>query len=152
MNLFGVYEQKIDNKGRVLLPASLKKQLSSTLAEGFVIKRSIFETCLELFPMAEWQKEMGMVNKLNRYVRKNEDFIRLFMAGVKIVELDDAGRLLIPKDLLVFSKLEKEIVLACGLSKVEIWNKELYDLFLINKADDFGDLAEDVMGSQNIGE
>lgn len=146
INLFGVHEQKVDNKGRVLFPSGLKRQLSQVLNEGFVMKRSIFEKCLELYPMSEWQSEMKGVNKLNRFVRKNNDFIRMFMAGVKIVELDDAGRLLIPRDLIQWAQIDKEIVLASSLNRIEIWDKVLYETSIAEKADRFSDLAEDVMG------
>jgi MraZ protein len=149
IHLFGNHEQKVDNKGRVLFPSALKRQLSSVIADGFVLKRSVFETCLELYPMSEWEREMEGVNKLNRYVRKNNDFIRLFMAGLKIVEMDEAGRLLIPKDLIVWANIGKDVVLASSLNRIEIWDKKHYEAVLSEKSANFGDLAEDVMGNQN---
>ena len=129
-----------------MLPTSLKKQFKS-LEDGFVLKRSVFQPCLELYPMKEWNEMMMKVNKLNRFVKKNNDFIRRFTAGVKTVEIDAAGRLLIPKDLLVFSKIEKEIVLSSAINIVEIWDKDLYENAIENATDDFADLAEDVMGN-----
>ena len=142
----GTYECKADAKGRLMLPTSLKKQFKS-LEDGFVLKRSVFQPCLELYPMKEWDEMMMKVNKLNRFVKKNNDFIRRFTAGVKTVEIDAAGRLLIPKDLLVFSKIEKEIVLSSAINIVEIWDKDLYENAIENATDDFADLAEDVMGN-----
>jgi MraZ protein len=142
----GTYECKADAKGRLMLPTSLKKQFKS-LEDGFVLKRSVFQPCLELYPMKEWNEMMMKVNKLNRFVKKNNDFIRRFTAGVKTVEIDAAGRLLIPKDLLVFSKIEKEIVLSSAINIVEIWDKDLYENAIENATDDFADLAEDVMGN-----
>ena len=142
----GTYECKADAKGRLMLPTSLKKQFKS-LEDGFVLKRSVFQPCLELYPMKEWNEMMMKVNKLNRFVKKNNDFIRRFTAGVKTVDVDAAGRLLIPKDLLVFSKIEKEIVLSSAINIVEIWDKDLYENAIENATDDFADLAEDVMGN-----
>ena len=110
LNIIGTYHCKADNKGRIMMPADLKKQLAPVVSDGFVVKRAVFQPCLELYPMKEWNEMMMKVNKLNRFVKKNNDFIRRFTAGVKTVEIDAAGRLLIPKDLLVFSKIEKEIV------------------------------------------
>ena len=81
------------------MPAPLKKQLATSLQDGFVLKRSVFQPCLELYPMAEWNLMMQKVNKLNKFVKKNNDFIRRFQAGVKVVEIDNLGRLLVPKDL-----------------------------------------------------
>ena len=145
-SITGTYECKVDAKGRLMLPTSLKKQFKS-LEDGFVLKRSVFQPCLELYPMKEWNEMMLKVNKLNRFVKKNNDFIRRFTAGVKTIEVDAAGRLLIPKDLLVFSKIEKEIVLSSAINIVEIWDKELYENAIENATDDFADLAEEVMGN-----
>jgi MraZ protein len=82
-----------------MMPNPLKKQLNVSLQEGFVLKRSVFQQCLELYPMKEWDLMMQKINKLNRFVKKNNDFIRRFTAGVRIIEIDATGRLLIPKDL-----------------------------------------------------
>ena len=131
-----------------MLPTSLKKQLGS-LEEGFVLKRSVFQPCLELFPMSEWNKMMLKINKLNRFVKKNNDFIRRFTAGVKMVEIDATGRLLIPKDLVVFAKIDKEIVLNSTINIIEIWDKDLYENAVDDATDDFADLAEEVMGNLN---
>lgn len=147
--IIGTYECKVDEKGRLMLPASLKKQLVSSLQDGFVLKRSVFQSCLELYPMAEWNILMAKVNKLNRFVKKNNDFIRRFTAGVKVVEIDATGRLLIPKDLLAFASIRKEIVLSSAVNIVEIWDKELYEKSIDDAAIDFADLAEQVMGNVN---
>ncbi len=146
--LIGTYECKVDAKGRLMLPTSLKKQLGS-LEEGFVLKRSVFQPCLELFPMSEWNKMMLKINKLNRFIKKNNDFIRRFTAGVKMVDIDTTGRLLIPKDLVVFATIEKDIVLNSAINIIEIWDKDKYENAIENATDDFADLAEEVMGNLN---
>ncbi|VXB09890.1 Transcriptional regulator MraZ [Flavobacterium sp. 9AF] len=145
-SFIGTYECKVDAKGRVMLPASLKKQFGS-LEDGFVLKRSVFQPCLELYSMSEWNKMMQKINKLNRFVKKNNDFIRRFTAGVKMVEIDSTGRLLIPKDLVVFAKIDKDIVLSSAVNIIEIWDKELYENVIENATDDFAALAEEVMGN-----
>ncbi|MCA1966565.1 MAG: division/cell wall cluster transcriptional repressor MraZ [Flavobacterium sp.] len=146
--LIGTYECKVDAKGRLMLPTSLKKQLGS-LEEGFVLKRSVFQSCLELFPMAEWNKTMLKINKLNRFNKKNDDFIRRFTAGVKMIEIDATGRLLIPKDLVVFAQIDKDIVLNSAINIIEIWDKDKYENAIENAVGDFADLAEEVMGNFN---
>ena len=78
VNLIGTYECKADVKGRLMLPSTVKKQLSSILQDGFVLKRSVFQPCLELYPMSEWNAMMSKVNKLNRFIKKNNDFIRIY--------------------------------------------------------------------------
>ncbi len=147
--IIGTYEIKVDAKGRLLLPAPLKKQLATSLQDGFVLKRSVFQPCLELYPMTEWNVMMQKINKLNRFVKKNNDFIRRFTAGVKVVEIDALGRLLIPKDLVSFGNITKDVVLSSAVNIVEIWDKNLYEKSLDNNEVDFADLAEDVMGNLN---
>jgi MraZ protein len=147
-SLIGTYECKVDAKGRLMLPTSLKKQLGS-LEDGFVLKRSVFQTCLELFPMSEWNKMMLKINKLNRFNKKNDDFIRRFTAGVKMIEIDATGRLLIPKDLMVFAQIDKDIVLNSAINIIEIWDKNKYENAIENAVGDFADLAEEVMGNLN---
>ncbi|MBA9072813.1 MraZ protein [Flavobacterium gossypii] len=147
--IIGTYECKVDAKGRVLLPAPLKKQLTDSLNDGFVLKRSVFQPCLELYPMAEWNLMMQKINKLNRFVKKNNDFIRRFTAGVKVVEIDNLGRLLIPKDLVAFGNISKDLVLSSAVNIVEIWDKDLYEKSISGDDVDFADLAEDVMGNIN---
>ncbi|RED46969.1 MULTISPECIES: division/cell wall cluster transcriptional repressor MraZ [Winogradskyella] len=150
MNSFiGTYECKADAKGRLMIPAVLKKQLSSALQDGFVLKRAVFQPCLELYPMSEWNKMMEKINKLNRFKKKNNDFIRRFTAGVKIVEVDSTGRLLIPKDLISFSGISKEVVLASAVNILEIWDKDKYEQAIDDAASDFADLAEEVMGQDD---
>lgn len=144
--LIGTYECKVDVKGRLMFPAALKSQISTTDTPGFVVKRSIFMKCLELYPIEEWKLESARINKLNRFRKKNVDFIRKFMAGVRLVELDSAGRILIPKDLINYGGIQKEIVLASVVNKIEIWDKAEYEKAIDYDPDEFADLAEDVMG------
>lgn len=150
VNLIGTYECKVDAKGRLMVPSALKKQLSPFLQEGFVLKRSVFQPCLELYPMEEWNKLMRKVNGLNRFKKKNNDFIRRFTAGVKTVEVDANGRLLIPKDLVGFAAIDKEIVLSSAINIIEIWDKDKYENAIDAAADDFADLAEEVMGNEEL--
>ena len=148
-SIIGTYECKLDAKGRLMIPVALKKQLSASLQDGFVLKRSVFQPCLELYPMSEWNLMMNKINKLNRFVKKNNDFIRRFTAGVKIVEVDDLGRLLVPKDLVSFANLSKDIVLSSAVNIVEVWDKDAYEKSISGEDVDFADLAEDVMGNIN---
>ena len=147
--IVGTYECKVDSKGRLMLPNPLKKQLNASLTEGFVLKRSVFQQCLELYPMQEWNLMMQKINKLNRFVKKNNDFIRRFTAGVRIIEIDATGRILIPKDLATFALVAKDIVLSSAVNIIEIWDKDLYEKAIDDSIGDFADLAEDVMGNVN---
>ena len=150
MHLIGVYECRVDAKSRLMLPKAFKKQLISSLDEPFILKRSVFHKCLELFPMEEWNKVVFEINKLNRFVKKNNDFIRMFTAGVKLLSLDATGRLLIPKDLQSYAGIQKELVLSSSANMIEIWDKKTYESIINNESVDFATLAEDVMGNNNL--
>ena len=132
-----------------MLPSAMKKQFSSSLSELFIIKRSVFHPCLELYSMEEWNKEADGINKLNRFIKKNVDFIRIFMAGVKEIEIDSSGRFLIPKDLIKYAVISKEVVLSSAVNKIEIWDKDKYESVINDPTIDFGLLAEEVMGKDN---
>ncbi len=129
-----------------MVPVSLKNQMSPILNQGFVIKRSVFQPCLELYPMAEWKLLMEKMNKKNRFKKKNNDFIRRFSAGVKPVEIDSTGRLLIPKNLIEVAGITKEVVLSSAINIIEIWDKSAYERVLDETAENFAELAEEVMG------
>ena len=150
INILGTYECKADSKGRIMLPSPLKKQIAPVLKDGFVIKRSVFNKCLEIHPMCEWKKIVDQVNQLNRFVKKNNDFIRSYMSGLKIVNADSSSRVLIPKDLLEFAGLKKQIVLSSSVNIIEVWDKNEYEKSVSKSLKKFGDLAEEVMGNKNF--
>jgi MraZ protein len=152
VNLIGTYECKADAKGRLMFSSAFKKQLSDVLQNGFVLKRAVFQPCLELYPMEEWNLMMEKINTLNRFKKKNNDFIRRFTAGVKFVELDVAGRVLIPKDLSEFAGIKKQVVMSSSVNIIEIWDKEKYEKAIDDASDDFADLAEEVMGNRDADE
>ncbi|NNJ88402.1 MAG: division/cell wall cluster transcriptional repressor MraZ [Eudoraea sp.] len=146
ISFIGTYDCKADVKGRVMIPVTLKNQMAPVINKGFVIKRSVFQPCLELYPMEEWNLLMQKMNRKNRFKKKNNDFIRRFSAGVKPVEIDATGRLLIPKNLIAIAGISKEVVLSSAINIIEIWDKDSYEKVLEDTAENFAELAEEVMG------
>ena len=138
----------MDAKGRLMLPAGIKKQLLPMLGEGFILKRSVFHTCLELYPMSEWNNVIIDVNKLNRFIKEHLDFIRMLTTGLKPIDLDGTGRLLIPRDLVDFSGIKKNIVVSSVINMIEIWDKDKYEAVINDPNIDFAKLAERVMGKK----
>ena len=132
-----------------MMPADLKKQLAVVASDGFVIKRAVFQPCLELYPLKQWNILMDKVGQLNQFNRKNNDFIRRFTAGVRVLELDATGRLNIPSDSMGIASLDRHIVLTASVGIVEIWNADQYEKAISDAANDFADLAEEVMGQNN---
>ncbi len=150
--LIGVYECKVDSKARLMIPVQLKKQLGASLTSSFILKRSVFHTCLELFTIDAWNSVVKDINQLNRFVKKNNDFIRMFTAGVKLIELDSNGRLLIPKDLKQYANIQSELVLSSSGNMIELWNKSQYEKIVSDSESDFSKMAEEVMGNINNGQ
>ena len=148
-HFIGSYECKLDSKGRIMMPVAIKKQLNPILSKGFVIKRAVFNNCLELYPIDEWNVLMERVNSLNRFNKKNNDFIRRFTAGVRIIKIDSSGRLLIPKNLISYVNIKKEIVISSTVNILEIWDKSNYEKAIDEATIDFGSLAEEVMGNKD---
>lgn len=144
--LLGTYECRVDSKFRLPLPAGLQRQWADVLSEGFVLKRSVFQPCIELYPMKEWMRVMEDINKLNRYKKENNTFIRVFTAGLKMVEIDGTGRIQIARDLVNFAGIDKEVVLHPSVSVLEIWNKQRYEKSVDINEDEFAALTEKVLG------
>ncbi|MEE4177967.1 MAG: division/cell wall cluster transcriptional repressor MraZ [Bacteroides sp.] len=143
--LLGEFDIKVDSKGRFMLPSGLKKQLMDGDQERFVINRG-FEKNLTLYPQSEWQKISQEVNSLNLYNKKNREFVRYFFRGASEITLDAANRLLLPKSLLEYAGIDKEIVLFAYGQRIEIWARDVYEAMMNNEPEDFSSLAEDVMG------
>ncbi len=99
--------------------------------------------------MAEWNVMMQKINKLNRFNKKHNDFIRRFTVGVRMIEIDSTGRLLVPKDLAVFASINSNVVLSSAINIIEIWDKDLYEKAIDDSDIDFADLAEEVMGNND---
>lgn len=145
-SFIGTFECKIDDKGRLKLPSALTSQMESFSEQGFVVKRSVFQPCLEVYPMKQWERIMEKINALNRFKKQNADFIRMFTAGVKMVEADGAGRLQISRDLTFFAKLQKDVVITSAGELFEIWDKSAYEQVISMNEADFAAMAESVMG------
>ncbi|WP_276485094.1 division/cell wall cluster transcriptional repressor MraZ [Paraflavitalea pollutisoli] len=146
MNGFiGEYEATLDSKGRFLLPAGFKKQLSEEAGNQFVINRG-FEKCLTLYPMKSWEPIFAELGKLNDFDPKVREFRRYFMNGATVLELDSAGRLLVPSNLKEHAGLEKDIVLVAAMNKIEIWDKDKYQKFFESFSPEaFSTIAQQVM-------
>ena len=151
--LQGEHIGRVDAKGRFLLPAALKNQLIDSLGDGFIVKRSIFSPCLELYPKSNWDEiNRKIISKLNRFVKKHNDFIRAYNAGLKELEIDSSGRILIPRDLAVFAGISGDIVVTAKMDCIEIWDKARYDEIVNETQSDISGLAEEILGNINLNE
>ncbi len=145
ISFLGEYESTLDSKGRFLLPAGFKKQLPAEGSNGFVVNRG-FEKCLTLYPVQSWEPIFSDISKLNDFDPKVREFRRTFLNGATQVELDSAGRINLPKNLVDHAGLEKDIVLVSAINKIEIWDKSKYTQFFETVSpENFSNLANEVM-------
>ncbi len=141
----GEYTCKLDAKARMVLPSGLKKQIDPAANEQFVVNRG-FEGCLVLYPMNEWEKITNKLKNLNLFVAKNRKFYRQFHNGATMLSLDGSGRVLLPKALMKYATINKEVVLFAYADRIEIWDRNKYDEVMNEDMDAFSSLAEEVMG------
>ncbi len=141
----GEYECTLDTKGRIMLPAALRKQFPRS-AKSLIIKRG-FEKCLILYTREEWAVISKRVNDLNDFVRNNRKFKRYYFQGATEVSVDGIGRILIPKQHQEDAGLDEDIVLFAYSNQIEIWDKAEYTRLLKSEPEDFSVLAEEVMGN-----
>lgn len=149
IDFIGDYTCKLDEKGRVLLPAAFIRQMAGAMQDRFVVKKDIFASCLVLYPMAEWERQNRILRKnTNPYNREHNQFLRGFFKGIAEVVLDASNRLLIPKRLLDELAAGHEIVMTGQLGKIELWTRDGYDQIKGND-DSVAALAEKIMGNFN---
>ena len=143
--LIGEFDCKLDAKGRLMVPAGLKKQLPAIDADGLVVNRG-FEKHLVIYSKAEWDKVTAELAQLNPYEEKNRKFVRYFTRGATELSLDASGRVLLPKSLLEYAGIGSEVVLSCQFNKIELWSRDAYDAQMDDEPENFASLAEEVMG------
>ena len=143
------HNSTIDSNGRFLLPASILRELSVKMDEGFVVNRSS-DKCLTLYPMKIWNTYKEKLSKLNTFDPKVRQMIRFFTGGATEIQPDAKGRLLIPKHLQEYAKLGKELYIVKINFLIEIWNPDLYqedsDAFLENYQDGISATAKEIFG------
>lgn len=139
----GEYEATIDVKGRFLLPGGIKKQMPEG-TNRLVIGRG-FEKCLLIYPIESWNAMELKLEKFNDLIPKVSELRTYLVGGASYVELDTAGRILLPPSLRKAAGIDKDIVLAGDIDKIKIWDSVKYKkLFEEFSSDDFARLATEV--------
>jgi MraZ protein len=145
----GDYMCKVDVKGRIILPMAFKKQMPADAQDHFVVRKDIFENCLVLYSIEDWNRQLDKIRKrINPYNREHNMFLRNFFKGTADLSLDSNNRLLIPKRLMDIIGAERDVVLAGQDGRIEIWSAAVYEKIDM-PPDDFANLAEKLMGSSN---
>ncbi|KQM63918.1 division/cell wall cluster transcriptional repressor MraZ [Pedobacter sp. Leaf216] len=148
--LLGEFDCKLDAKGRLMVPAALKKQLPNAENDGLIINRG-FEKNLVIYPKNVWDAVVADLAKLNIYDQENRAFVRAFTRGATELSLDAAGRVLLPKSLVEYAGIGSDLVLACQLDRIEVWDKKSYEDIFDDVPANFANLAQKVMGDKKGG-
>ncbi len=149
ISFIGDYRCKLDSKGRIALPSAFKRQMREAIQDGFVLKRDVFEKCLILYPMKEWERQNQIIRaRTNTYNKEHASFLRMFFSGTAEVIPDANSRILLPKRLLEFAGIELEIVMAGQYGRIEIWSVEHYEK-ISNAYEGFAAMAEKILGGSN---
>lgn len=147
--IVGFYPCSVDEKGRLKLPAALMKGLPKEADGKFIVNKG-FEKCLTLYPENEWKLIDARLSKVNTFITKNREFVRMYKAYVTALVPDTADRVLIPKMHLEYAGIKKDILLVPMQDCWEIWDEQTYYTYMNAKVtDDYAGLAEDVMGGTN---
>ena len=145
----GDYTCKVDVKGRTILPAAFKKQMPADAQDHFVVRKDIFENCLVLYAIEDWNRQLVKIRKkLNPYNREQNMFLRNFFKGTAELSLDNNNRILVPKKLMDLIGADRDVVLAGQDGRIEIWAADIYDKIDI-PAEDLANLAEKYLGGSN---
>ena len=142
----GDYPCKVDVKGRIILPMAFKKQMPASAQDHFVVRKDIFENCLVLYSLDDWNRQLEKIRKrINPYNHEHNMFMRNFFKGTAELSLDNNNRMLIPKRLFDLIGAERDVILAGQDGRIEIWAASVYDKIEM-PAEEFANLAEKLMG------
>lgn len=150
-SLTGEFDCKLDAKGRLRVPGQLLKQLASYQSDEFVVNRG-YENHLMLYPKAVWGEKTKEINRLNLNVKDQRQAVRYFYRGASEIKIDGSERLLLPKRLLDYADIDREVVLFAYQHQIEIWDRKAYDEMLDSEPDSFSEIAERIWGDDSPSE
>jgi MraZ protein len=143
----GSFNYTIDAKGRISIPARLRKFVSPDANDTFVFTRGSLK-CINIYPMNYWKELLeSKLDKLNSFDPNDTKFLRLFLPSAAEDQFDTQSRLLVPKRLIEFAEIEKDVIIL-GMNKyIEVWNPKLYEEYLKEIEEPYETIAKEVMKS-----
>ena len=148
LNLFrGQFTYSIDSKGRIAIPARLRKHVTAEANDTFVMTRGL-SNCIDIYPLDEWQRIEEKLLQLNSFQPDDARFIRMFVQFASEDVMDGQSRILIPSTLITYAKIEKEVLILGALKKIEVWNPKVYDEYLNQSVQTYEEIAAKVMATK----
>ncbi len=143
----GQFTYSIDSKGRIAIPARLRKHVTAEANDTFVMTRGL-SNCIDIYPLDEWQRIEEKLLQLNSFQPDDARFIRMFVQFASEDVMDGQSRILIPSTLINYAKIEKEVLILGALKKIEVWNPKVYDEYLSQSAQTYEEIAAKVMAAK----
>jgi MraZ protein len=143
----GQFTYLMDSKGRIAIPAKLRKHISADANETFVMTRGL-SNCIDLYPLDEWQKIEEKLLGLNSFQPDDARFIRMISQYATDDVMDVQSRIMVPSTLISYAKIEKEVLIIGALKKIEIWNPKVYDEYLNQSPQTYEEIAAKVMANK----
>lgn len=143
----GQFTYSIDNKGRISIPAKLRKHISPEANDTFVMTRGL-SSCIDLYPMDEWLKIEEKLLQLNSFSESEARFLRMISQYASEDKMDSQSRILIPQNLLDYAKIENEVLILGALRKIEVWNPKVFENYLNSSPETYEEIAAKVMASK----
>lgn len=141
----GSFKYSIDPKGRISIPAKLRKFVASDANDTFVMTRGT-KKCIVIYPMNHWQDLVASkLNKLNPFDPKDAQFLRMFLQPAAEDKFDYQSRLMIPKNLIEFAGIKKDIMILGVNQFMEIWDPDIYENYLKEQQQSYDEIAKEVM-------
>ena len=140
----GHYTYSIDNKGRISIPAKLRKHVAPEANDTFIMTKGT-STCIDIYQLDQWQKIEEKLLQLNSFNPEEAKFIRMFSQYATDGTLDTQSRILIPQSLIEYARIEKEVLILGALKKIEVWNPVLYEEYLNKTGETYEQIAAKVM-------
>jgi MraZ protein len=138
--LLGTHAPKLDEKGRVILPAKFREELSG----GLVLTRGQ-DRCLYVFSNKEFETVHEKIRQAPLTSKEARDYLRVFLSGASDEIPDKQGRITIPAALRQYAGLDKDLVVIGVGAHAEIWNAKLWNESLAEKEANFSDISEEVI-------
>jgi MraZ protein len=142
MTFRGQYDCTMDDKGRIKMPSSLRKQFPAEDGSRFMIAKDI-EDCLVIYPMKTWEKQEELLSKLNPFNLKHQQFTNAITVGLTEVEMDNADRFLVGKSLLKYLGNSKDIVLKGKFDRIQVWDGNKYEQYTQGNISNIQSLADE---------
>lgn len=150
LDFVGKFRCSLDNKNRVNIPSAIRKVFAPEAADTIVFTPGLEGNNLYAYPLNEWKRLTRGLRSLNPFDTTASDFIRNFAGDAHNAKMDGQGRIMLPEYVLTTGKIDKEILIIGALTKLEIWNPEVYEAYSKKQTKSLADLAQQIKFADSV--